>query len=776
MKRLLVLAVGGLLALPIAAKEITLDNITIQPGQESSHMPRAPWAGQWWSFKNGQLAKGWNGTTCFNWNDTSKKYEAVAGITANNLSPLAKYDALIEKLEGKNPGSALYELTGDAPGAGRFDHHVDPVEAAKYQADGISFGWWGHCNGWAAAALAEREPHTPIELEGIRFDVADLKGCLSEVFWGVQSDFTGSRYYSPGWREAHNTKAKELLDALNAGNPKPKAEYKDWYVTLLRKWYSDDTKDLAGDHEPSYFKDTLVWFIDYYKEEYLDAFADIKADVFHKIIVTMIKNQKKGVVFDMDAGEEVWNFPAHAYDTNITLKETRQDGTKVFKVETTLYYQSDGVDVAVLGVVEHEQDYTYELTTDAQGKILSGEWTGGSVTTHPDFAWFPTYNKTGPDTGENKKIEYGKLLKVLSKDHNHTDARIATIKVNGTASDTQRTGREATTTANPLAASGALSFTTQLLTGHGVDKVSYYEQAISSIGDGKYKALPQNLTLLGNGTGSDWALSHTPTTAGRKMFVVLAYKGTQLISYDELCVQYTVSGGQQPPVTTSDDSHEENDTQAQAKLLAAGTYNGLKCNDEDWFKFDVPANGEISVKISFKNSTGDLDMIFHGPNGQLSSSTSTADQETVSGTNLAAGAYFVRIYGYSGAKAPYDLTATIKAGTTQAPTDDQFEENDTLAQAKSISLGSYTNLKCADQDWFKVSLTAGQQIKIRAEFSHAEGDLDLYLDNASGTRLAYSYSTSDNEEITFKATTAGTYYIRVEGYDGAKAKYNLVIQ
>ncbi|BBO67638.1 hypothetical protein DSCA_15680 [Desulfosarcina alkanivorans] len=59
--------------------------------------------------------------------------------------------------------------------------------------------WWGHCNGWAAAAIIEAEPSASCRLEGIYFGVADKKGILAE--WHnttYADDVLGDRYYGPG--------------------------------------------------------------------------------------------------------------------------------------------------------------------------------------------------------------------------------------------------------------------------------------------------------------------------------------------------------------------------------------------------------------------------------------------------------------------------------------------------------------------------------------------------------------------------------------------------
>ena len=61
-----------------------------------------------------------------------------------------------------------------------------------------------------------------------------------------------------------------------------------------------------------------------------DAFADIRPDIFHRILTTVIGKNKGALVFDTSANEEVWNFPAYAYETEVTFKKdfTSGDGQK----------------------------------------------------------------------------------------------------------------------------------------------------------------------------------------------------------------------------------------------------------------------------------------------------------------------------------------------------------------------------------------------------------------------------------------------------------------
>jgi hypothetical protein len=72
-----------------------------------------------------------------------------------------------------------------------------------------------------------------------------------------------------------------------------------------------------------------------------------------------------------------------------------------------------------------------------------------------------------------------------------------------------------------------------------------------------------------------------------------------------------------------------------------------------------------------------------------------------------------------------------------------------------------------DKDYFKVTLAAGQTIKVGMT-GPAGLDYDLYLVDASGTDLAWSEGNTSTESLTWKnGTSAVTVYIEVVSYSGS---------
>jgi hypothetical protein len=52
-------------------------------------------------------------------------------------------------------------------------------------------GWYGHCNGWTAAAIRHAEPQNSVVRNGVTFTPADIKGLLAEMYMYTESEFLG---------------------------------------------------------------------------------------------------------------------------------------------------------------------------------------------------------------------------------------------------------------------------------------------------------------------------------------------------------------------------------------------------------------------------------------------------------------------------------------------------------------------------------------------------------------------------------------------------------
>lgn len=124
-----------------------------------------------------------------------------------------------------------------------------------------------------------------------------------------------------------------------------------------------------------------------------------------------------------------------------------------------------------------------------------------------------------------------------------------------------------------------------------------------------------------------------------------------------------------------------------------------------------------------------------------------------------------------GARAPADTPST------PAPTTDSYEPNDTRAGAASITLpfaSTTARIDANDLDVYGFTSDGGART-ITLTFTHAQGDLDLVVEDATGAAVARSAGVSNVERIA-KALPAGPLFVRVLGYRGAQGAYTLTVQ
>ncbi|MCO5168237.1 MAG: pre-peptidase C-terminal domain-containing protein [Planctomycetes bacterium] len=765
------LALTFLLTAAAAGREIDLGDVRITaPGDREGRSAITPWSGQWWPMSAGKLALGWNGTgNDFTYDPATKQYRrAATQKPAGDLSPFLKFDEWRRLVTGTDPGSALVELHGQ----GSFRHHVHGDEKERLDREGISYSWWGHCNGWCAAAILEKEPIGPVEARGVRFEVADLKGILSECHYGVESDFTGRRYDAPSAavRESRET-ARRLLAALNGNQPAPVAEYVAWYEKAYSTTLSPTVRQSI---RPSDFRSQLEYYETWCADRFDAAYADLAPHVFHQILESVIGQRRLSLVFDIDAGAEVWNHPAYAYTSSIERVRTFTEGNAQrteWRARTVVTYATDGVSESILGVEGFTRTYTYTLITDAAGRPIGGEWTGASVDDHPDFAWLPTFNSAGADSSENPRMPWGQVTELLAADHLATTARAFDLEAQGVAASSRRAAGNTTTWEQPIAVQGDAALAVRVRAGQAVARVTYHEQRLNT--SGAHPTVRRDpLVALGESTTTPRFEVTARLATGKRMILAYAYDAAgRLLGVDEV----TLDVGAAPAPRPTDDVYEPNNTAATAARIAPGVYRDLVCNDDDWFSVVLTSPGSLSVTIDFRHAEGDLDLHVDGPSGRVGRSESTSDRERVEVASVPAGTYLIRVFGYQGARARYTLTVATTPAASTGPADDRFEPNNTRAAAAAIAPGSYPGLVCNDDDWFKVTLGAEATLEVRIAFRHAEGDLDMSVSNAAGTVLRSSTSSADGELIRLERQPAGDYFVRVYGYRGARAGYDLTV-
>jgi hypothetical protein len=135
---------------------------------------------------------------------------------------------------------------------------------------------------------------------------------------------------------------------------------------------------------------------------------DLAPDLLWRLLKLYVKEFGVPLIVDLEAGEEVWNFPVYAY--RIELQETSDDGQRVANL--TLWMADDGVPPNYVGtqVRRHSCQFSYRERNHAV-VMGSGRWVGPSRRDHPDFAWYPYVPHA-----ENPEVDYAVVKELVQPD------------------------------------------------------------------------------------------------------------------------------------------------------------------------------------------------------------------------------------------------------------------------------------------------------------------------------------------------------------------------
>ncbi|MCA9602215.1 MAG: PPC domain-containing protein [Polyangiales bacterium] len=110
---------------------------------------------------------------------------------------------------------------------------------------------------------------------------------------------------------------------------------------------------------------------------------------------------------------------------------------------------------------------------------------------------------------------------------------------------------------------------------------------------------------------------------------------------------------------------------------------------------------------------------------------------------------------------------------------DYLEPNGDIS-APALEPGTYdeVNLCSGESDFYGVEAQANDDIYVKIYFSDAEGNLDLELLNADGTKVLTSATTLDDDEwVSYRAPSAGRYVVRVKGATTSdSAEYSMYLR
>ncbi|MEA5535204.1 clostripain-related cysteine peptidase [Crocosphaera sp. XPORK-15E] len=256
-------------------------------------------------------------------------------------------------------------------------------------------------------------------------------------------------------------------------------------------------------------------------------------------------------------------------------------------------------------------------------------------------------------------------------------------------------------------------------------------------------------------------------------------------------------GGQQPleNIQTADNDTREtaynltlDDVSKGIPVLSIEDRPAGQPVDEDWYQLVLAEDGGFGdgILVTFDNALGDVDIALWDQNNEdfsIRLSQGVSNAESISLAGLAAGTYFLEVFGFNGATNPeytLEVQAPLAASQATSPSQaDRFEVNNTFDTPKDFGQLSgfkeYADLSIhepSDVDWFKFTTVGAGDVDVALDFFHSAGDIDLEIfqvseDGGLGQSLARSTTVTDDEFVRVTNAEAGEFLVKVSGYQGA---------
>jgi len=320
------------------------------------------WADTYWPSAEGSHNVRWQGATV---KSPLEKYDAAFNNAAGCATQPPMYGAGVKSqwdTYNQCAGPAAKWQTTTFHGIGQLHDGIDndgDGVVDDHGSDGIDGiqGWWGTCHAWTPASLMVPEPQKSVTVNGVTFDIADIKALAQNVFDSTAAVMLGGR--------------------CNA------------------KSINHDVNGSANDE-----------------------CADVNPGALHVVMTNFLGINQLPLIEDRTANYEVWNQPVVGYEitkqdevdeaaamtcvggngSNYTYNE---DAAKLYEVRMTVSYVTESQATnAVLGYRNNTStdNYHYILELGSTGKVIGGRYCTDANNRHIDFLWAPTgsYEPTNP--------------------------------------------------------------------------------------------------------------------------------------------------------------------------------------------------------------------------------------------------------------------------------------------------------------------------------------------------------------------------------------------
>jgi hypothetical protein len=281
------------------------------------------------------------------------------------------------------------------------------------------------------------------------------------------------------------------------------------------------------------------------------------------------------------------------------------------------------------------------------------------------------------------------------------------------------------------------------------------------------------------------------------------------------------------------DNLEPNNTEETAVPINASTpYDGVYiCNDKDYYSFSMPQGQPFVVNLTFIDELGDIDATLKQNDETVVSGVSTSDNEALFvPARLAGGDYilYVRRLGTASADLAPDQTYGMFIDTNPAPgmcleTEDcpsgeecsrssrmcrpmgycetnrqcnATPETQLCDMASNMCVPctpvgaatteetpftinatghSESNNTCGGPDFFALDMPVNKVVNIVVSFVHADGDIDVRLNDSGGMTVSSGLGVEDTEVLEAISEVGGVHILKVYGVGDVYNEYQLQV-
>jgi subtilisin family serine protease len=197
--------------------------------------------------------------------------------------------------------------------------------------------------------------------------------------------------------------------------------------------------------------------------------------------------------------------------------------------------------------------------------------------------------------------------------------------------------------------------------------------------------------------------------------------------------------------------------------------------DQDWFRLSLAAGYryDFAMDATLGSTIDTYLRLLNGNGVELAfNDNSIGLNSRLSFTASAGGTYYLSAQGYGATIGGYSLSMTQTAPI------DAIAGNTSTSAALSPSLPQNSTVDLpGDQDWFRISLTAGSRYDFALNAT-AGSSLNTYMRllDVNGVQLAVNDDAAGlNSRLSFTATSNGTYYVSAQGAAGTIGGYSLAV-